>query len=83
MSNHGYNEVKHTKDDSNNIRGRLPVFLSDFQCFVCGSIFTTDDDRKQHLEKESHGELEDSSAPDDILIATKQQEINDRHEHYF
>ena len=31
----------------------------DFQCFVCGAIFTTDEDRKQHLEKEAHGQLRD------------------------
>jgi hypothetical protein len=83
MSNPGYGEGNHTKDASKTIRGGLPVFLSDFQCFVCGSIFTTDDDRKQHLEKESHGEPEDRSSPDNILIAAKQQEINDAREHYF
>ena len=30
---------------------------SDFQCFVCGAIFTTHEDKKQHLEKEEHGKL--------------------------
>jgi len=27
---------------------------ADFQCFVCGAIFTSDQDRRQHLEKEMH-----------------------------
>ena len=83
MSNPGYGEGKYNKDASKTIRGGLPVLLSDFQCFVCGSIFATDDDRKQHLEKEFRGELNDPSTHDDILIARKQQEINDGHEHYF
>jgi hypothetical protein len=83
MSNSDYSEGNYTKDASKAIRGGLPAFLSDFQCFICGSIFTTDDDRKQHLEKESHGESKDPTTPDDILIAVKQQEINDEHEHYF
>jgi hypothetical protein len=30
---------------------------SDFQCFGCGAIFTTNEDKKQHLEKEEHGKL--------------------------
>ncbi|NAL76729.1 hypothetical protein [Nitrososphaera sp. AFS] len=39
-------------------------FISDFQCFVCGAIFTTDEDRKLHLEMESKG----------MLIASSQEE---------
>jgi hypothetical protein len=31
---------------------------ADFQCFVCGAIFTTEQDRRQHLEKERHGTTE-------------------------
>jgi len=27
---------------------------ADFQCFVCGAIFTSEEDRRQHLEKEMH-----------------------------
>jgi hypothetical protein len=26
---------------------------ADFQCFVCGAIFTSEEDRRQHLEKYS------------------------------
>ena len=29
---------------------------SDFQCFVCGAIFTTHEDRKQHQEKEGRSQ---------------------------
>ena len=31
---------------------------ADFQCFVCGAIFTSEEDRRQHLEKEMHGATE-------------------------
>ena len=43
-------EDKKQKDDQIDI----PNISADFQCFVCGAIFTTDEDRKQHLEKEAH-----------------------------
>ena len=39
---------------------------ADFQCAVCGAIFTTDEDRKQHLEKEAHGELRDDETSEDM-----------------
>lgn len=30
----------------------LARISSNFQCFICGAIFTTQEDRKQHLQKE-------------------------------
>jgi hypothetical protein len=30
---------------------------SNFQCFICGAIFTTQEDRKQYLQKEELGKL--------------------------
>jgi len=39
----------------------IPKVTGDFQCFVCGAIFSTDEDRKQHLEKEAHGQLREDS----------------------
>ena len=45
-----YNSIR----KSDNVVSRIS---SDFQCFVCGAIFTTHEDKKQHLEKEEHGKL--------------------------
>jgi hypothetical protein len=38
-------EDKKQKDDLIDI----PKISADCQCFVCGAIFTADEDRKQHL----------------------------------
>ncbi|MDQ4056959.1 MAG: hypothetical protein M3156_06025 [Thermoproteota archaeon] len=35
----------------------LARISSNFQCFICGSIFTTQEDRKQHLQKEELDKL--------------------------
>ena len=56
----------------------IPRITADFQCFVCGGVFTTDKDWKQHLEKEAH----DDEAPEDIEIAKKQEELNESHPHH-
>ena len=45
-----YNSIR----KSDNVVSRIS---SDFQCFLCGAIFTTHEDKKQHLEKEEHGKL--------------------------
>jgi hypothetical protein len=43
-----------TNEESHpSIKDTLKKLASDFQCSVCGAIFTTDEDRKQHLEKEA------------------------------
>ena len=55
---------------------------ADFQCFVCGAIFTTDQDRKQHLEKEAHGTLRTESDEEDQEIAKQQEELNESHFHH-
>ncbi|MDQ5869795.1 MAG: hypothetical protein M3530_08735 [Thermoproteota archaeon] len=54
------------KDNTENerhpsIKDTLKKLSSDFQCSVCGAIFTTDEDRKQHLEKEAHGILHEGT----------------------
>lgn len=54
------------KDNTNaeshpSIKDTLKKLASDFQCSVCGAIFTTDEDRKQHLEKEAHGILHEGT----------------------
>lgn len=55
---------------------------ADFQCFVCGAVFNTDEDRKQHLEKEAHGTLHDESTEEDMEIAKEQEELNESHVHH-
>ncbi len=35
----------------------LARISSNFQCFICGSIFTTQEDREQHLQKEELDKL--------------------------
>jgi uncharacterized C2H2 Zn-finger protein len=54
---------------------------ADFQCSVCGAIFTTDEDRKQHLEKEAHGELREDTTPEEMETAKEQEEYNESHRH--
>ena len=53
----------------------------DFQCSICGAIFTTDEDSKQHLEKEAHGVLHDGTTDRDKEIAKKQEEENETYSH--
>lgn len=65
-------------DDSRDI----PKITADFQCFVCGAIFTTDEDRKQHLEKEGHGQLHQDETPEDMQIANKQEELDESRPHH-
>ena len=60
----------------------IPRIIADFQCFACGAVFTTDEDRKQHLEKEAHDQLHDDETPEDIEIAKKQEELNESHPHH-
>ena len=66
---------------SNNRSDKIPKVTSDFQCFVCGSIFTTDEDRRDHLEKESRGQLRDNTTEEDIEIARRQEEIQKNRRH--
>ena len=42
--------------------GNIERISSDFQCFVCGAIFTTHEDRIQHQQKEGRTELHDDIA---------------------
>ncbi|MFL6485883.1 MAG: hypothetical protein ACJ70N_04525 [Nitrososphaera sp.] len=48
---------------------------ADFQCFVCGAIFTSDEDRRQHLEKEMHRATEKK----DTDTVKKQTELSEMH----
>ncbi|MDQ4050422.1 MAG: hypothetical protein M3115_01915 [Thermoproteota archaeon] len=48
---------------------------ADFQCFVCGAIFTSENDRRQHLEKEMHNATEKK----DVDTVKQQTEISEIH----
>ena len=48
---------------------------SDFQCFVCGAVFTSDQDRRQHLEKEMHK----ATKKKDIDTVKGQTELSEMH----
>ncbi|HMH09366.1 MAG TPA: hypothetical protein VK553_01540 [Candidatus Nitrosopolaris rasttigaisensis] len=71
-----------TEDNRSHVKTSTPTIASDFQCFVCGAIFTTDEDRKQHLEKESLGKLH-ASSDQEKEIAKSQEAINENRRHYF
>jgi uncharacterized C2H2 Zn-finger protein len=60
----------------------IPKVTDDFQCFVCGAIFATDEDRKQHLEKEAHGQLRDDETAEEKEIAKKQEELEESYTHH-
>jgi hypothetical protein len=48
---------------------------ADFQCFVCGAVFTSDQDRRQHLEKEMHKATEKKN----IDTVKGQTELSEMH----
>jgi peptidyl-tRNA hydrolase len=48
---------------------------ADFQCFVCGAIFTSENDRRQHLEKEMHNATEKK----DVNTVKRQTEMSEMH----
>ena len=60
----------------------VPHEAADFVCFVCGAVFTTDDDRKQHLEKEAHGKLHDTTTEEEKKRATNQESLEERRTHH-
>jgi hypothetical protein len=70
------------EDTSDHPQAGVSSISSDFQCFVCGAIFTTDEDRKGHLAKEAKGELL-AFSDDEKQIAIKQEALNERRKHYF
>ena len=54
---------------------------ADFVCFVCGAVFVTDEDRKSHLEKESHGKLDNDVTKEERRKASEQEKINEARTH--
>lgn len=59
--------------------GEAEKITSDFQCFVCGAIFTTEQDRRQHLEKELAGRARDETTKNDVETAKEQTELAEIH----
>jgi hypothetical protein len=55
---------------------------SDSQCSVCIAIFTTDEGRKQHMEKESHSELHEGTTQNEMKMAREQEELNENRYHH-
>jgi hypothetical protein len=53
----------------------LEKVASDFICHVCGAIFTTEQDRRQHLEKEMHY----ATSKKDAEVAKEQTELSEKH----
>lgn len=52
---------------------------SDFTCYVCGAVFTTEQDRRQHLEKELAGKARDETTKHDVETAKAQTELSETH----
>jgi hypothetical protein len=61
------------------VSDELQKITSDFQCFVCGAIFSTDQDKRQHLQKELHGKSRDDASDDRAAIAQEQTELSESH----
>ncbi|HUG97141.1 MAG TPA: hypothetical protein VMJ94_06330 [Nitrososphaera sp.] len=61
------------------MEGEAEKITSDFQCFGCGAIFTTEQDRRQHLEKELAGKARDETTGKDVQTAKKQTELSETH----
>jgi hypothetical protein len=57
----------------------LQRITSDFQCFVCGAIFSTDQDKRQHLQKELHGEAREETSADEASVAQEQKQLSENH----
>jgi hypothetical protein len=54
------------KDDGKKEKTRSKADLkvpTDFECFVCGTRFMTNEERKHHLEQGTHGHLYDTTSP--------------------
>jgi hypothetical protein len=67
--------------DVRNDRDGISGLTADFVCFVCGAIFTTDEDRKVHLEKEAHGKLHDDLTEEERQKALEQEKLNEERIH--
>ena len=65
-----------------NDQGDIPKVTGDFQCFVCWAIFSNDEDRKQHLDKQAYGKLRNDETTEEKEIAKEQEELEESHPHH-
>jgi hypothetical protein len=61
------------------VSDELQKITSDFQCFICGAIFSTDQDKRQHLQKELHGKSREGASDHDASVAQEQTELSESH----
>jgi hypothetical protein len=75
-------QSKKKGDDDNNQESRRRAtkeysrMSSGFQCFLCGTTFTTNEDRIQHLEKEPHGGMYDTGSPQEREDSRRSRSIS-------
>jgi hypothetical protein len=51
------------RNNKRNTKGGYPTVPAGFECFVCGTMFATNEERVQHLEKNTHGSMYDTGSP--------------------
>jgi CRISPR/Cas system-associated protein Cas10 (large subunit of type III CRISPR-Cas system) len=51
------------RNNNRNTKGEYPTVPTGFECFVCGTKFATNEERVQHLEKNTHGSMYDTGSP--------------------
>jgi hypothetical protein len=62
MKQMGEKEKHDSKEDKTRTREDLKM-PTDFECFVCGTKFITNEERKHHLENGTHGHFYDTTSP--------------------
>jgi hypothetical protein len=50
-------------EDERIAKEEYPKMPAGFACYVCGTLFATNEERKQHLEKYAHGDMYDTASP--------------------
>ena len=55
-------EKHDNKQDKSRTKEDLKI-PAGFECFVCGTKFVTNEERKHHLKKGTHGHLYDTTSP--------------------
>ena len=55
-------EKHDSREDKTKTRGDLKM-PTDFECFVCGTKFMTNEERKHHLENSTHGHFYNTTSP--------------------
>ena len=56
-------EFDNYHNNNRNTKGEYPTVPTGFECFVCGTKFATNEERIQHLEKNTHGSMYDTGSP--------------------